>query len=346
MKKILIIVPSGLSFNENSLFKQGVGGSETWAIQLSNALRNLGNSVTIVGMCSTHVAESGIEYFSTSEMDKILKTRKFDLVIISRQHSDILDKIDSYKTTDNAIIQAHDPDIVGNSFNSIKDLPCFRGVSTLSAYQERKLHDNCGVDWRYMARIGNGIDIELFKNLDFTARNKRLLHSSCYQRGGRIVEKDILPKYLKTITEGGVDFCSYDTCSTCNSENVNVLGSLSKPDLYRNMSERYCWFYPLINDETFCITMIENVMCENDIILPLNYGCSSILEPFNNDITMKHNFISGDGEFILAVDEACERIIESINNRDKGRKLREELKNYVISKYDWNVIAKKWLSLI
>ena len=173
-----------------------------------------------------------------------------------------------------------------------------------------------------------------------------MLHSSCYDRGGSILEKNIVQSYTKTIDGGGVDFCSYTGIGTNNNDVVNILGSLSKIDLYKQMANRYCWFYPLVNDETFCITMIENAYCENDLILPMAYGCSSILEPFNDEISMKHSFIKGNDEFKMAVDEATERIVKSITEHEKGENLRNEVKNYVINNYTWDVVADKWLKIM
>ena len=112
------------------------------------------------------------------------------------------------------------------------------------------------------------------------------------------------------------------------------------------MSNRYCWFYPGVFNETFCITMIENIMCENDIVAPLTYGMSSVIEPFVDDVSMKHRFDRNEDEFWMAVDEASNKINESINNHEKNAELRKELKNYVLSNYAWDIIADKWLKLV
>lgn len=343
--RIVIINENALSFDENSLINGGMGGSETWAIQLGEAFNKRKHKVTIVCPCTTHTAQNGILYVSLGELNKIFK-QEFDLCIISRVYNDFIGKIEENGSCKNVFIQAHDPDIRGNGYKTLKKCSCFKGVSTLSKYQEDSLNKRCDVPYEDMFRIGNGVDPELFKNLDFTATNKRLLHSSCYDRGGNIVRNNVMPRYTEIIPDGGADFCSYNSLHHLNRyKNINVLGCLNKRDLYTEMSNRYCWFYPLINDETFCITMIENAMCENDLILPLDYGCSSILEPFNNDITMANHFTKNE-EFENAVEEAKDRIVESINNHKNGEELRKEIKNYVLNKYTWDIIASKWEKLV
>lgn len=344
--RILIINSVKISFDENSLTKSGVGGSETWAVQLANAFKKLGHDVAVSSQCTTHYANNGVLYINNSELGHVLKTQKFNLCIISRFYGNLIGPIDSFKSCDNVFIQAHDIEIFGDDFNQVKTLDCFKGVSTLSAYQEKCLRLKNGVDWKYMFRIGNGIDPELFKDLDLTATNKRLLHSSCYYRSGDIMSNIISP-ILNERDESGVDFCTYDKLPSEEIEkSVKILGSLTKADLYKEMSNRYCWFYPLTADETFCITMIENIMCENDIIAPMNFGCTSVLEPFMPDISMKHNFISGEEEFNAALNEAVYRIEYSYNNREKGEELRKELKSYVLAHYTWEEVAKKWINLI
>jgi glycosyltransferase involved in cell wall biosynthesis len=99
-------------------------------------------------------------------------------------------------------------------------------------------------------------------------------------------------------------------------------------------------------NETFCITMLENIMCENDIVAPLTYGMTSVIEPFVGDVTMKYRFDSTEDEFWMAVDEAVNKINESFCDYEKGEELRKELKNYVLQNYTWDRIADKWLKII
>lgn len=344
--KILIIVPTGIPFDENSILTGGCGGSETWGVQLSNAFCELGHEVMVIGLSAPHYAQNGVQYVPINEIDTILRTRKFDLIIASRTYGNIVEVVENFKTSENVFIQAHDTFVNGSNFNEIKKCNCFKGVSTLSAYQERTLHDENGIEWSYMHRIGNGIDEKLFNGLDFTAKNKRLLWSSNFSRGGNIAEDHIVPAYIKKVANGGIDFSGYSDIESKRGEHVKILGSLSKPELYKQMCDRYCWFYPSTFGETFCISLIENVMCENDLILPLDYGPMSVLEPFYPDISMKYRFDKGEDEFKLAVDEATERIVESIKNHQAGQKLRAELKNYVLQNYTWTAVAKKWLKLI
>lgn len=344
--RILIINVVEWPFDENSLIIAGLGGSETWCVQLAEAFNRKKQDVTVLCCCETHQTHSGVKYINYYEINNVLSQQKFDLIIISRHYSNLLSGIDYYKTSDNVFIQAHDYVISGDDIDKIKTFPCFKGVSTLSAYQERSIHANCHVDWRYMVRVGNGIDSNLFENLDLNPNNKRLLFSSNPLRGGYILKDIVIPKLINNGVDTGVDFCSYDTTVVEQNEYTNVLGSLSKESLYKEMSNRYCWFYPGVFNETFCISMIENIMCGNDIIAPLTYGLSSVIEPFINDVTMKHRFDTTEDEFWMAVDEASNRINESFCNYEKGEELRKELKNYILSNYTWDIIADKWLKLI
>lgn len=346
--KILIINTCEWPFDEDSLNTAGLGGSETWCVQLSKAFVKKGQDVTILCNSETHRAQSGVQYISYNEINNIISQQKYDSIIISRDYSNLLSGIDYFKTSDNVFIQAHDVLIYGDGINKIKSFPCFKGVVTLSAYQERCIHNNCGLDWKYMTRIGNGIDPKLFENLNFTSNNKRLLFSSDYRRCGYILKDCIIPKLINLGTNNtGTDFCSYTKQDEIeNNDNTQILGSLSKERLYQEMSNRYCWFYPGVFNETFCITMIENIMCENDIVAPLTYGMSSVIEPFVDDVSMKHRFDRNEDEFWMAVDEASNKINESINNHEKNAELRKELKNYVLSNYTWDIIADKWLKLV
>lgn len=346
MKKILIICTLGPEFDESCLNKVGVGGSETWVVQLADAFARKGNDVSVLCKCQTHYAQNGVKYISLNDINFYVHFNKFDLCIVSREYGNMIQALDAIQCAENIYIQAHDVQIFGDNFNFIKDLPHFRGISTLSAFQERSIHEKNGVDWKYFVRIGNGIDPTLFEGRDFTPTNKRLLHSSCYYRGGDIMKEHVVPEYVKVMNDAGCDYCTYDALNVVDDKHNKLLGSLSKDALYSQMANRYCWFYPLNVDETFCITMIENIMCENDIIMPFNYGPSSVLEPFVRDITMKHDFLSGEEEFKLATEEAVARIVKSINQYDRGAELRNEMKDYVLQNYTWDRVADKWLKLV
>lgn len=340
--KILLISSVCTQFDENTINIGGLGGAETWVIQIANEFAFKGHNVFVVCNCATHKTNNGINYIAQSQLTEILSQEKFDLCILNRSYYDLFPEINKYKSCDNVFIQAHDVLIYGEDINTLSQYPCFKGVSTLSAYQERCLHNMCGVDWKYMIRIGNGVDHRIFEQLDCTPTSKRLLFSSDYQRGGDII-KDYL---LNKIPEIGVDYCSYFIPNIEQNDKVSIIGSLGKHDLYKEMSKRYCWFYPSVFNETFCITILENIMAENDLILPLDWGMSSVLEPFINDVSMKHRFNDSWDEFYLAVDEATVRINDSITNHEKGEELRKELKNYVLCNYTWDRIAEKWLKLV
>lgn len=339
---ILIVNAAITEFDETSLMTGGLGGSETWSIQLANAFIKKGCGVTVISNCKTHTAPNGVIYVSQNEFYDIITKRHYDLCIVSRCYSTLISEIENYKTCSNVFIQAHDENIYGESVDNLLSLNCFKGVATLSAYQELSIYEKSGLPWRYMTRIENGIDPELFKDINYTPQTQRLLFSSDYSRGGDIIINYITP----CLNNIGVDFCSYINKNISYDGNVSFIGSLDKLSLYTEMGKRYCWFYPSIFNETFCITLLENIMCENDLILPLTFGMSSVLEPFYKDVSMTHTFNSTQDEFSLAVDEAVEKINLSITNHEKGAELRKELKNYVLNKYTWDLIADKWLKMI
>lgn len=349
--KILIICNYQVyndTMNENGLYSGALGGSETWAIQLAEAFVRKNAEVTLVCPTPSHLSVKGVLYINNTELGSLLKYHKFDLVIISRVVGNLLEIIDENKTSDNVFIQAHDVALYNYNINPT-DYKCFKGVSTLSAFHEKCLHDYHGIAWENMVRTGNGIDPKLFQNMDMTPTNRRLLYSSEYKRGGSLLHDVIAPR----IPDSGVDFAfsSYAINEEVldiinNNEYSKFIGCLAKIDLYREMSQRYCWVYPTWFPETFCITLLENIMCENDIITYAKFGMASVIEPFVNDISLKHSFYGTEEEFDLALDETVDRINESLDNHEKGQELRMELKNYVLTNYTWDKIADKWLKLI
>ena len=138
MKEVIGIVnPVLQEFDESSLSK-GVGGSETWAIEIAKCFVKLGYHVIQFCLCENwHISASGVEYVPIKLFEARCQYQRFDYMIVSRCVNfvlydddghpyihDISKIISSTKCCDNVYMMVHDVYIIDNADTSQKDKDC------------------------------------------------------------------------------------------------------------------------------------------------------------------------------------------------------------------------------
>ena len=373
MKEVIGIVnPVLQEFDESSLAK-GVGGSETWAIELSKCFVKLGYHVIQFCLCRDwHISQSGVEYVPIKLFEARCQYQHFDYMIVSRAVNfvlydndsnpyvyDISKIISSSKCCDNVYLMAHDIYIMDSTeqrkiYISRRNYDIFDKVVCLSetAQQAIKEYNRFPAE-KLVGIIPNGINLNDFNDLYTGQRDNVLLWSSRPERGMDILLKELCPEIRKEVRDFEVHVCSYDVVkeSEYNFPNVKFLGKLNKHDLYDEMSHHKTWFYPGVFNETFCISAIENVMCNCDIVAPLTYGLATTFKYFS-PIGMKYEFEGyyqkqRTQNYKNAFEEAKDRIIRSFKEYDdpKSDMIRQILKKYISCNYSWEEVAKKWQNL-
>lgn len=167
--------------------------------------------------------------------------------------------------------------------------------------------------------IGNGIDTSIIKK---SARKRRTsLYSSHAERGlSKVLNDGFLddhqiklyvctPEYGKQYIEENFD-----------TEGFNYMGSLSRTNLYDQMSKSMFWYYPTDYEETYCITALE--MLAHGVIPVMEEPKSGLKETLRG--------------FYATPDEV------STNSWSIDQ---EEVKKYVKSR-DWVNVSKEWNTVL
>ena len=197
-----------------------------------------------------------------------------------------------------------------------------------------------------MTIIPNGVDLDLFNNLCIDKQpDHSILWSSRAERGLSILTEDIAPLVRKVIPDFKVLCTQYADNPSFDYAKLDVqcLGPLSKKQLYREMNKHAVWFYPSTFDETFCITAIENMMCNNSIAMHPAYGTSQYQDYIN---IIQSNF-SDANEYSNACNEAADIIVDCILNFNDNKYIqqRKAAKKFVIDNFTWDKIAMKFIDL-
>jgi len=354
MNKICIINLNCTKVHEDDINK-GCGGSETWLIKISETFTQIKDiEIYIIAVCDTHMQNNRIYWESLDMMEEALKTIKFDAIIISRIiNDDVFNLIKENQSCD-LYIMAHDTFIINsankpanyNEFDDwIKDH--LKKVFVLSDMHKMLFNVNWNFPNEKLCITANGLDFSLFENLKNDKRDNSILWSIRYERDFNVLADLLAPIIRKYIPDFKIYTCSYSQELPQKYKNVDYiidLGRLSKDELYNEMSKHKVYFHPMLFFETFCISILEAIMCGCNLITANNYGAATTLMPYSGFLLS--NTI--DYKQATQVNAVALKIIESIfeYNSETNRALRSSMQSYLKQKYSWEKIAENMLDVM
>lgn len=364
--KIGIIDIGWKEIDKDSLSSQALGGSETWLLSVTREFVKKGHEVTV--FCNTKEEwNDGARFVPLYHMiDKFIaeSSKPYDFMILNRIirrfDTDIITAIRQYNATQNIFIQMHDLSLLYNDHIATKQEVYstgifdkrVRGIVFLTEWHKRNFesqYPSLSSIPKYV--IPNGVDIDLIPK-EKSQTDNRILWSSCAERGLDIL-LDMYDDIKRKIPDFGIDIAGYNDLSQLDKYNikdkdVRVLGNLPKDKLYEEINKHKVWFYPGTFAETFCITMVENMLCKNFVVSPFTYGTQDILSAEHRDsIAMVFKF--DDGKNTIAKTQAANYIIAILTNKycrvgepEYIRKVTE--RNYQeCLKYTWINTADKYI---
>lgn len=338
-----------------------------------------------------HISEcddTGIIWLNIDEFDSICDIMKFDYIIMSDVFNiELISKIEKNNVTQNVYIWSHNIHIynnVNNIYNYsdpdnfvdnhiemqskiIKKYICLSDIHKHYLNMFNHVNENdCEVIPYY-------INPTYFTDIDFERKpDHRILWSSNINEGLILLTDYILPIVKNEINDFGIDIYNYENYGGINeyydnNDSINIISNhLSKSELYNEMSKHACWVYPATYIKPFNITCIENILCGNNIILPVNDWASDIMKPYSKfllqnkfniydfivfplDLNNKQyqEILLTDENNIQLINEIANQIIFSIKNYNNPYMVmhRESMKEYMLNIYSEENFINKWEKL-
>lgn len=364
MKDIIGIFCGELSFpkelmhhwDESNLFKGGIGGSEVWVIEIAKQFIKKGYRCIVFGdpeKC--YVAESGIEYVSTERTLPIIRTTKFKYFITSRKTFILENKINA----EHIYLMLHDPFVLFSSGYEDLHMDKITKIAIQSDFQKRMIKDNYqGLTNEDFFRTFQGVDQSYYEDVDSFHKKNKMLWSSHKIRGSRFLIEKIFPLIKEEVPDFEIDVCGYANDMTdeyFSKEGINVKGNVSKEELSRLQKESKIWIYPnfglfengRINDETFCITAVENALAKNALILADKTCFSSTLEGYQGFVGTE---LFDDDKDVLdesKMDDFAKIIAAQAIRLLKDETYRKELANNanaICQRYTWENAANTFIT--
>ena len=249
---------------------------------------------------------------------------------------------------------------------SLNNYPFIKKFVALTNFHKEELHKYNNIPYEKIEIIGNGLDSDIFDNVDkeVIEKDNEILWTSAFGRGGNILIDYILPKVKAVIPDFKVNICGYSDGvpeKIKNNPNVKFLGTLTKEEYYKEFKKHKVWFLPCVVVEDFGICAAEAVMCGNHIVSPYLHGMQDVLRPFTPfAMTNKYNVKQSSdyhyskyelemsfNDFTNTNNEAAQSIIDIINNYDNPllQKILMSQRKYVMETYTWKNIVDQWIKL-
>jgi len=276
---IITILSPGMAHDGNTLKTKSLGGSETAAIQLAEALSNATdkfgakNQVTVFSPIQAPVQVNGVYYMPIHAARGYIAGADIDVLIVSRWQEPLMHPVNAKVV----LYWCHDLALkrFGGQVRGI--MYQIDKLLVMSEFQKKQYKDVYGVPDEMLEVIRNGIDLNMFLapgsrkrelgQMVYCARPERGLENLV--KPGGIMEKLLAENIPATLSVAYYDNTTeqmkpyYDALwSRCNQlPNVRLLGSLTKKQLYDLYSRSWLYIYPTDFEEISCISAMEAMAC-------------------------------------------------------------------------------------
>jgi hypothetical protein len=271
LKEFCIVADGGWdNWDGSHIIDKGVGGSETYIIELARNLKKLGYNTTVFCRTQTFSIVDGVEYHPINNYLSFIKTHKIKNLLVSR-YTEYL-PVSFLANIENVYLCLHDVPINGNII--ILDQK-FKKIFCMSEYQA-ELYSNYFPMLKNIIKVhGLGIDEHVNKNI------KKIKHKFIYSS---FANRGLLPllqlwpniknRYkdatLHIYTDISLDSNAGIWVNNVYKEGVEAIktllrisegieyhGWVNKQTLQEAWLSSDIWLYPCIFNETFCLTALE-----------------------------------------------------------------------------------------
>jgi predicted O-methyltransferase YrrM/GR25 family glycosyltransferase involved in LPS biosynthesis len=322
-----------------NILTDGVGGSETWAIEMARYVNQLvGNDFQVIVFCNCEEDDifEGVRYMKLSEYLPFIMKYKIQHAIISRYSEYIPVTINSH--VENIHVILHDLQLTGKIIpihSKIKNFFC------LSEWHKSLFLKTFPQFTNTTHTLHYGIDFTNFlhENQIIKKNPYSFIYSSFPNRGLIIVLK-MWPKIIKKYPQSVLNIFTDVNNEWANTYYPNELkeikalleiynkiyansiinhGWVNKRTLSNYWKSSQIWFYPCKYEETFCLTALEAALTKTLVI-------SNNLAGLEDTIGDRGVVIPGDVMTEIWQSSAFDKICEYLDNPLMGNRLIQ--KNY------------------
>lgn len=262
------IAPCGLyDWTGSDILKKGVGGSETFIIEIATHLQARG-AFTVLVFCNCEKEEvyKGVRYIPLPQLFYILHSCFIHTCIISRYSEYLPVAINS--DVENIFLLAHDTAFSGNVITINNKL---KGVICLTNWHAECILNQFPALKPLVKIIGHGVDSSIYDTSKSVKIPYKFIYSSLANRGlyellvfwPKIVEwQSSATLHIYSDIDSPYMLASFKELMNqirplLSTRGVVYNGFVSKSTLYDAWKTADIWLYPTAFKETYCVTALE-----------------------------------------------------------------------------------------
>ena len=310
---------------------KGVGGSETWVIEIAKYVQKHGYfNVVVFCNCSQNEEYNGVQYRNLNEYNSFILDNNIHTCIISR-YPEYLPV--SYKgNISNIYLILHD--LIPSGEVIIRDSK-LKNIFCLSEWHCDNFKSMFKILEDLVIPFGYGIDTNLFKK-NYEKQKYKFIYSSFPHRGLLPLLK-MWPRIKERYTDAVLHIHSDIDGSWVNSvrpeemmkikeilpklDGIVYEGWTDKKKLAENWSTTDVWFYPCTFLETFCLTALESAISKTLVV-------TSELGALQNTVKDRGIVVKGDAYSEEWQEEALRCLFNILEDPN-------EKNNYINKNYEW-----------
>lgn len=335
-----------------------IAGSETAVVNVARYLvGKYGHKVTVVGDRVIRGCIEGVYYCTTSEYRENRKQNPATVdMVIGVNYIHFLQEME-YLNAKDYVFWAHNPEhfpwykgeLMPNNGDDVYSDDRLSTVICVSEWHKEVFAKNYPNAANKIRVIPNGINtFEEFPEQPIEKVANRFIYTSASDRGLDYV-LELWPRIRSQHTNAQLVVCCpgyaigelESRMQYMEMLGVTIKGTLSKPELYREMCAAEFWLYPSKYDETFCITALE-MMYANCI-------------PITTDTANLKYLIGEEHGLITPVElegnDFIEHVAQNVNKAvamtdSEKNALREKNWNHVYNGYTWFDVTQTWANML
>ena len=295
VKKRLVFVVNGgfTTWKGSDIEKRGMGGSETFIVEISKYIRQMGDYDEVVVFCNCEEREEyrKVMYRPLIEYNAYLEEFEVESVVVSR-YPEYLPVLYSHGNVKSVYLILHD--LIPEGEIITRDVK-LKKIFLLSDYHCSFFNNMFPILSDLTEKFEYGIDVEKFLVSEKTATKKvknRFIYSSFANRGllyllemwrdiRKVLEDATLFVHCDVENAWLNKICREDMSQIksllydLRDEGVVYKGWTSKKELSESWGEASVWFYPTTFLETFCLTALEAAVSKT---LAVSFPIGSLVE--------------------------------------------------------------------
>lgn len=346
-KKVVIAALGTLeSWSPRTLEAEGLGGSETAVVKVSEELAKLGHDVTVYTNTDSPGYHNWVRY---REQERYIPQVRSDLFVAWRAP----ELIDHNPNAAVKVLWMHDVD-AGDRLTATRAAG-FDHIIVLSEWHRDYMKERYPFlrDEQFLV-LGNGVDLERFTGVE-EREPHRVIYASSPDRGLDVILEGIWPEVVKAVPDAELhvyygwtsfnkaaehfpqlkDFKAKISNLLDRSQNVIQHGRIPQDKLAREFMRSSFWLYPTYFSETYCITAIEAQLAG---CIPVTNQLAALKETVQSGI-----FINGDPREPEVQSAFVSQLVEWMEKTNLDSYRKQVVKR--TPHLSWEEVAKVWESL-